>query len=344
MQVGLVTGTREVTLVDMPTPEPEPGKAVIDITYCGICGTDVHAYMSGSPYNPAICGHEWVGHVSKPASDVRHVKEGDRVAIGVATACGKCPTCQRGDATHCEMAFMGAIGVGPLAAPHGGFAESIAFDASRLYHVPKGLSDAQAGLLEPATVAVHALRRTPINLGDSVVVIGAGPIGLLVLQAAKLSGAGNLVLIEPEPTRRALGKTLGATLTIDPTSEDANTLINEHIGANGADVIFECAGIPSTIQTAVDLVRRGGVVSLVGVATGDASINAAGWLVKEVRLVSSIAYLHEDFEICKGLVADGRIQTDPLHTSTVGLAQLEDAFLRLADHPAEVKILVDPRA
>ena len=192
-------------------------------------------------------------------------------------------------------------------------------------------------------MAVHALRRTPINLGDSVVIIGAGPIGLLVLQAATLSGAGRLVLVEPEATRRMLGTQLGATLTIDPSEEDAATLINEHIGGNGADVVFECAGVPATIQTSVDLVRRGGVVSLVGVATSDASINAANWLVKEVRLVSSIAYLHEDFEICKALVEDGRIQTDLLHTRTVGLTELDDAFNRLADHPAEVKILVDPR-
>ncbi len=343
MQVGLVTGKRQVELVEMPNPEPVAGKAVVDICFCGICGTDVHAYLSGAPYNPAICGHEWVGYIDKVGTGVTDVKEGDRVAIGVATACGHCPTCRRGDAAHCETAFAGAIGVGPMAAPHGGFAQSIAFDAHRLYHVPAALTDAQAGLLEPATVAVHALRRTPVNLGDSVVVIGAGPIGLLVLQAAKLSGAGQLVLIEPEPSRRNLGAALGATLTIDPTSEEAGTLINEHVGASGADVVLECAGIPATIQTAVDLVRRGGVVSLVGVATSAASINAADWLVKEVRLVSSIAYLHEDFEICKALVADGRIQTDPLHTSTVSLAQLDEAFNRLADHPAEVKILVDPR-
>ena len=343
MKVGLVTGKRKVELVEMPTPEPTPGKAVVAISYCGICGTDVHAYLSGAPYNPANCGHDWVGRVDKLGSNVTQVKAGDRVAIGVASACGRCATCHRGDAAHCETAFAGAIGVGPMAAAHGGFASSIAFDAERLYHVPKGLTDIQAGLLEPATVAVHALRRTPINLGDSVVIIGAGPIGLLVLQAAKLSGAGRLVLVEPEATRRMLGTQLGATLTIDPSEEDAATLINEHIGGNGADVVFECAGVPATIQTSVDLVRRGGVVSLVGVATSDASINAANWLVKEVRLVSSIAYLHEDFEICKALVEDGRIQTDLLHTRTVGLTELDDAFNRLADHPAEVKILVDPR-
>ena len=343
MQVGLVTGERRVELIEMPDPVAEPGKAVVDISYCGICGTDVHAYLSGAPYNPAICGHEWVGGVSSVGAGVSNVREGDRVAIGVASACGKCSTCRRGDAAHCESAFAGAIGAGPMAASHGGFAAAIAFDASRLYQVPSSLTDAQAGLLEPATVAVHALRRTPINLGDSIVVIGAGPIGLLVLQAARLSGAGTVVLLEPEQSRRDLGKSLGADLVADPKVDNVQQIIEDHLGVAGADVVFECAGVPATIQAAVDLVRRGGVVSLVGVAVGSASINAAGWLAKEVRLVSSIAYLHEDFEICKALVADGRIRTDPLHTGTVGLNGLDEAFMRLADHPSEVKILVEPR-
>jgi (R,R)-butanediol dehydrogenase/meso-butanediol dehydrogenase/diacetyl reductase len=343
MQVGLVTGKRQIELVDMPEPEPSAGRAVVDISYCGICGTDVHAFLSGAPYNPAICGHEWVGMINKLGEQVAGFKEGDRVAIGAGTACGRCATCQRGDTTHCEAVFASVVGMGPTAASHGGFARAISFDAGRLYHVPGPLSDTQAGLLEPATVAVHALRRTPLNLGDTVVVIGAGPIGLLVLQAAKLSGAGSIILIEPELNRRRLGAELGADLTIDPTTQDTAADLNSHLGASGADVVFECAGVPATIQSAVDLARRGGIVSLVGVANGAASIDAAGWLAKEISVVSSIAYLHEDFEICKHLVADGRIQTDPLHTSTVSLEELDSAFTRLAEHPAEVKILVDPR-
>ena len=188
MQVGLVTGGRTVSLIDMPQPTPAPGKAVVDICYCGICGTDLHAFLSGEPYNPAICGHEWVGHVSGVgATDgpAHPVKEGDRVAIGVAAACGQCGTCRRGDARHCESSFAGAIGVHPLAAPHGGFARAIAFDIARLYGVSPSLSDEQAALLEPVTVAVHAVRRTTLHLGDTVIILGAGPIGLLVMQAAR---------------------------------------------------------------------------------------------------------------------------------------------------------------
>jgi (R,R)-butanediol dehydrogenase/meso-butanediol dehydrogenase/diacetyl reductase len=343
MQVGLVTGKQTLELREMPQPVPATGKAVVDIAYCGICGTDLHAYQSGEPYNPAICGHEWTGRVSAVGRDVRGLREGDRVAIGAATACGVCATCRRGDAAHCETAFAGMIGVGPLAATHGGFASAIAIDASRLYRVQDSIDDVAAAILEPATVAVHAVRRTDIRLGDSVVVLGAGPIGLLVLQAARAAGAGTVVLVEPQRSRRELGGKLGADKLIDPTSTDTAEAVNAHIGAQGADVVFECAGIPRTIEQSASLVRRGGVVSLVGVPNRPAQIQAAEWLIKEVRLTTSLAYLREEFDVAQGLVADGRIRCVALHTSTVSLRQLRDAFARLSDAPQEVKVLVDPR-
>jgi (R,R)-butanediol dehydrogenase/meso-butanediol dehydrogenase/diacetyl reductase len=342
MQAGLVTGKGQLELVEFPDPQPEPGKAVVDIAYCGICGTDLHAYQSGAPYNPAICGHEWSGTVSAVPADVE-VKEGDRVAIGIAGACGRCTTCQRGDAEHCEFAFAGMIGVGPLAAPHGGFASAIAIDASRLYPVNLPINDAQAAMLEPATIALHAVRRTPIRLGDVVVVIGGGPIGLLVGQCAKAAGAGQLILVEPQPIRREFGSRVGFDAVVDPVNGNPDETIAELSGRMGADVVFECAGIPETVETAVGLVRRGGAVSLVGVPNAPSSINAAGWLIKEVRLSASLGYLREEFELTQSLVADGRLDLDTLHTSTVGLTGTADAFARLADSPEEVKILVDPR-
>ena len=342
MLVGLVTGRHQLELQELPDPEPAPGKAVVQIKYCGICGTDLHAYQSGNPYNPAICGHEWSGTVSASPTNV-DFKEGDRVAIGIANACGHCPSCSRGDAAHCETAFTGLIGLGPLAARHGGFASAIAVDASRLYPVVPDLDDVQAAMLEPATVAVHAVRRTEIRLGDAVVVIGGGPIGLLVLQCAKAAGAGMVLLVEPQKTRRDLAITLGADICVDPTSNiDTATKINTHLAQAGADVVFECAGVPDAIESAVAFTRRGGVVSLVGVPNAPSQITGATWLVKEVRLSTSLGYQREEFEVTQGLVADGRIQLSPMHTSTVGLEGMADAFTRLSSAPEEVKVLVDP--
>ena len=343
MRVGLVTGKESVELKEFPKPEALPHCAVVDISYCGICGTDLHAYLSGDPYNPAICGHEWVGTVSAAHNTVDSVKEGDRVAVGAPSACGACATCRRGDATHCETAFAVMCGVDPLAASHGGFAPQICVAAERIYQVDSRLSDEQAGILEPVTIAVHATRRTQINLGDTVVVIGGGPIGLLVLQCARAAGAGTVVLFEPQPERQAIARTLGADLVLDPMAADAQEALAKHLGTDaGADVVFECAGIPQTINKASHA-RRGGVVSLVGFATVLAEITPAEWLIKEVRLSSSIAALREDFYIAQGLVADGRVQTDPLHTATIGLDDMAGAFAGLAREPTQVKVLVDPR-
>jgi 2-desacetyl-2-hydroxyethyl bacteriochlorophyllide A dehydrogenase len=342
MQVGLVTGKREITLREMPEPEPSTGKAVVEVAFCGICGTDLHAWASGEPYNPAICGHEWAGVVSKRGSGVAHVKEGDRVTVAVATPCGQCPECRTGRTTYCSTVFMGMIGVGPMAAPHGGFARAIAIDASRLVPVRAGLTDQQAAMIEPATVAVHAVRRTALRLGDACVVIGAGPIGLLTQQCVRAAGAGAVVVIEPHPVRRAKAKALGATAVIDPKSEDVLARVKAVLGPFGADVVFECAGIPQTIDQAATLAKRGGLVSLVGLANVPAQITPGTWLMNEIRMSTSIGYLNEEFDLAMGLVQDGRIQLEPLHTKTVGLAQMNDAFTVLNDDPAEIKILVRP--
>lgn len=343
MRAGLVTGRSKIEFVDMPEPSPEPGKAVVEIAFCGICGTDVHAWLSGEPYNPAICGHEWVGTVVARGPNVRDVKEGDRVVAGIAPACGACPACRAGDALHCVRAMMGMIGIGPLAAKHGGFARAIAIDASRLSIVPRELCDEDAALVEPATVAVHALRRTDVRLGDSAVVLGAGPIGLLVLQCALASGARRVIVVEPDPSRAALASELGADLVLRPGVDAVSARIAESCAPLGPDVVFECAGIPATIQQSVELVRRGGIVSLVGFTTTRAEIDPGAWLSKEVRFVASLGYLHEEFELAMALIASGRIRVAPLRTSTVGLDELESAFAKLAKPAGEVKILVDPR-
>ncbi len=343
MQAALVTGRHEIELTEFPDPEPSAGKPVVQIASCGICGTDLHAYHTGDPYNPAICGHEWTGTVSAVPSDVLHVKEGDRVAIGVQPACGQCNECKAGDPAHCVAVMMGMIGIGPLAAPHGGFAPAIAIDGKRLYTVRDGLSDVEASMLEPSSIAIHALRRTPLRLGDAVLVIGAGPVGLLVQQCAKAAGAGIVVVIEPNAARAALSKQLGAEAVIDPTSEDVTTRVAELCGPLGPDVVFECAGIPQTVDQSVKLARRGGVVSLVGMATVPAEISPGDWLIKEVRLVASLGQLHDEFDTAMQLVADGRLKLEPLHTKTVKLSQIDQGFQDLLAGGDQIKILVDPR-
>ena len=202
MKAGLVTGRERFELVEVPEPRPQPGTAVVAVALCGICGTDVHGFLSDRPYNPAICGHEWVGTVTAVGRDVSGLREGDRVVAGIAPACGSCPECLAGRPDYCVPAFLGMVGRDPLAPPHGGFAPRVAVDARRLVPVHDALSDVQAAMVEPATVALHAVRRTPPRSGETVVVQGCGPIGLFVLQCARADGAEHIVVVEPNAARR----------------------------------------------------------------------------------------------------------------------------------------------
>ena len=216
MLVGLVTAQRRFELVEVPEPEPRPGTAVVHITRCGICGTDLHGFLSADPYNPAICGHEWVGSVSALGSGVTNVVEGDRVIAGIAPACGACAECRSGRSAYCVPAFLGMIGRGPLAAAHGGFAPRISIDALRLIGVPAGLCDDEAAMVEPTTVALHAVLRTRPRSDDTVVVQGCGPIGLLTLQCIRALGAGRVIAVEPDQHRRQLALASGADAVMTP--------------------------------------------------------------------------------------------------------------------------------
>lgn len=341
MQAALVTGKAQLELLEVPEPRVEAGKAVVAIAYCGVCGTDVHAYQSGRPYNPAICGHEWTGTVIATGDGVTNVREGDRVVGGVSPACGRCPQCRAGNATACANGMVSITG-GPGGRPHGGFAPRIAAMADQLTPVPAALTDIEAALVEPLTVALHAVRRTRIRLGDTVVVIGAGPIGLLTLQCAKAAGAGRVIVIEPHPGRGALALKLGADHVLNPRSDDVAGAILAETGSIGPEVVFECAGISPTINQAVELVRRGGNVTMVGLSEDDAVISPRTWLSKEITFVTSMAYLHEEFAIAMGLIAAKRVDVAALHTATFALDQAHEAFASLATTKEHVKVLIRP--
>jgi (R,R)-butanediol dehydrogenase/meso-butanediol dehydrogenase/diacetyl reductase len=180
-------------------------------------------------------------------------------------------------------------------------------------------------------------------LGDVAVVQGAGPIGLATLQWVRAAGASRVVVIEPNEHRRQLALRLGAHDAVGP-GEAARQLIFEHTHGLGADIVYECVGLPFAVQTAVDLARRGGAMCLIGLADDDAPINPGSWLVREIAVTSSLAYLHEEFEMSMAMIADGRVVVEPIHTSTIGLSHLAAAFGDLASgHSSQTKVLVDPR-
>ena len=280
--------------------------------------------------------------MSAVGAEVKSFTEGDRVVVAVAPSCGQCTACRRGQADRCQVSFLSVLGRDPLAPPHGGFAPQIAVAAARVVKTDPGLTDEQAAQVEPITVAFHAVRTSNLRLGDVAVIQGAGPIGLGTMQWVRAAGAGRVIVIEPSPERRDLARALGAHHAVAP-GDEANQVIQELTHGLGADIVYECVGRPFAVQAAVDLARRGGSMCLIGLAEGDATMSPGAWLVKEISVTSSLAYLHEEFEMSMGMMADGRIVVDSMHTSTVGLDAIEDALADLASGQSKhMKVLVNP--
>ena len=343
MLAALITGLHRLEIVEVPEPEAAPDGAVVDIAFCGICGTDIHAFQSGAPYNPAICGHEWVGVVSAVGADVRSLTEGDRVVVAVPPPCGMCTACRSGQSLYCSAVFLSATGRDVKNAPHGGFAPRIGVRASRLVKAHPQLTDEEAAQVEPATVAFHAVRASRLRLGDTAVVQGAGPIGLTTMQWVRAAGAADVIVIEPNEQRRKLAAELGATVTVAPGAE-AHSLVKDRTNGLGADIVYECVGRAPAIQSAADLVRRGGSVCMIGLSDTPATIVPGVWLVKEISLTSALAYTHEEFDLAMSMIADGRVKLAPMHSQTVGLSGLAEALVVLAGGAStQTKILVDPR-
>ncbi|MDH3755121.1 MAG: zinc-binding dehydrogenase [Acidimicrobiia bacterium] len=343
MHAALVTARHTVELIEFDEPTPADTGVVVDIAYCGICGTDVHSFESTAPVNPATCGHEWVGTVSAAGRSVDSVAEGDRVVIAVPPACGSCEPCRAGHTRWCTTTFLHLVGRDPLAPPHGGFAPAIAVGEGRVMRANAELSDEQAAQVEPATICFHGVRSSHVRPGDTTVVQGAGPIGLLTLQFARVAGAGHTIVIEPNPDRRALAAAVGASAVVEP-GEAATQAVADATRGLGADIVFECAGLPHVIQTASDFARRGGALALIGFTTESARIQPATWMIKELSVTASLGYTHDEFERCMGLIADGRIDVDSLHTDTIGLDDVGAALADLASGgTTRTKVLVDPR-
>jgi (R,R)-butanediol dehydrogenase/meso-butanediol dehydrogenase/diacetyl reductase len=339
---GIITGKETVEFLTFAREPAPPGCVSVDITLCGICGTDIASFRSGHLHRPSVCGHEWVGTVGDIGDAVEGFEAGDRVVIAVPSACGRCPECERGRADHCRQVSAVARGRDPLAPPHGGFAPSITVGAGRVIHAHPSLSDEEAAQVEPATVALHGVRRSRITPGDTVLVQGAGPIGLFAMQFATAAGAGQVLIVEPSAPRRQVGLDLGASTAIAP--DEAAEAVEDLTGGVGADVVIECSGVPSLLQTAADLTRAGGLVSLVSFLARPASIEGGRWLAKELTMVASNAFTHDDLRRSMTFLADGRVKAKPLHSRTVTLDQLAPTLRELSVGPShDIKVLVDPR-
>jgi L-iditol 2-dehydrogenase len=329
-------------LTDLPVPSVRPDEILVRVAACGICGSDVHGYdgSSGRRIPPIVMGHEAAGVVEAVGKDVSNFHAGDRVTFDSTVYCGACPSCLRGEVNLCDRREVLGVSCGDYRRA-GAFAEFVAVPARIAYSLPDNLAFHEAAILEAVSVALHAVSLVAIRHDSTALVLGAGTIGLLLQQALKVAGCSRVFVTDVDATRLALSEQLGATLTIKSGPDLVPRLMDLTNGI-GVDVAAEAVGITPTISSAIDCVRKGGTVLLVGNITPEVSIPLQKVVSRQIRLQGSCASAGE-YPQAIDLMSTGQIKVGPLITARASLDQGPRWFERLHAHePNLMKVVLEP--
>lgn len=321
MLAAVYKGDKQFDLTEYPVRNLNEGEVLVKVNSCGICGTD-HHILAGKTYAnvPVILGHEYSGTVVDKAEGIERVALGDKVVIDPNIYCGKCKYCRKGMINFCEN--HQALGV----TINGGFAEYSHVPVSQIYRLPTDFNLSEAAFAEPLSCCLRGIQQAEIKVGDSVVIIGGGSIGLIMIQLARMSGASKVILIEPILQKREIALKLGADLTLDPTETDSIfKLINYTNG--GADVAIECVGKNDTVEMSLDLVDRGGIVVIFGLApaAAEAKLNLQKMFQKEIRIYNSFLNPYT-FETAVNLLTTRKINVSDLLTHQTPLENIKELF------------------
>ena len=311
MKAAIVRGPGNVEIVEVAEPVVRPGSLIVAIDRCAIGGSDVLAAETGVLPAPAWFGHSWSGRVIEVGPGVAGHFEGERVVGAAPPPCGHCPHCRAGHSENCDMVLEMIVGTDDLASSHGAFAERMRVDHRRVRRTPDGIDENEAALAEPAAVAAHAVARSAMTLGDMVVVLGAGTIGLLVAELARLAGAARVVAIDPSAARRELACDMGSDAAFAATADVANWL-ERHGHGLGADVVFDCVGADHALTNAVELARHGGTVVAVGVKSSSGRAVPADLVKHEITIRASLGYTTGDVQRVLELLAEDRLRVGEL--------------------------------
>lgn len=328
---------------DFPDPVAGDDDVLIRVKACGICGSDVHGFTgkTGRRIPPLIMGHEAAGIVEGLGKNVNGFEKGDRVCFDSTVYCNKCEACLSGRFNRCDKRQVLGVSV-PAFKRHGAFAEYVAVPSWITSKIPDELSFVQAALLEPASIGTHAANRAPISNNDTVVVIGAGTIGLFILQAARLRGAAKVIAVDINEFRLDLAKKLGADKLINPLKSDLSEAVLQETEGKGANVTLEAVGYAKTFADAVTITRMGGYVVAVGNLEKKAEFDLQQLVAKEHTFTGSYASSGE-FRDCIELVASGKINVEPLISNVLPLEEGPDAFDRLLKAEENLlKIVLEP--
>ncbi|ORA39164.1 2,3-butanediol dehydrogenase [Mycobacterium aquaticum] len=348
-------GANDLRVEDVPKPRPGSGQVLIEVDWCGICGTDLHEFQAGPIFIPSadhphpltaevppvVMGHEFAGTVVEVGDDVTDVAIGDQVAVEPLLRCDACPQCRAGDYNICERG-----GVYGLAGYGGGLAEYCAVDRRNVHVLPPGVSTEMGALVEPLAVAWHAVVQSGFRPEQSALVIGGGPIGLALLLCLRAAGASWVGVSEPSTARKAMAESFGAHAVYDPRTDDVVALSRAAVDGVGPHVSFDASGLPATINTALAAVRPAGTAYNVAIWEDSAPIDMGLLLSGERNLRSGLCYAGDDYPAVIAALADERIEPSRMITARIALTDVVDhGFTELIDNKEQhIKILVRPGA
>lgn len=338
MKASRFLGNKTFAVTDLPTPHAGPGELVLRNQVCGVCGTDVHIYH-GEPGSadvnpPVVLGHEYSGEVVEVGEGVTGFAVGDHVTVDPNIYCGHCAYCQNGKKQLCPS--MEAIGV----TRDGGFAQYSRIPASQAFKLEPTVPWEAAAMAEPLACCLHGIDLAGIQVGDKVCVVGGGAIGLLMVQLAKLSGASQIVLSEPNEKRRQVGLQLGANAAIDPTRPDAQEAFAQVLDG-GANVVIECVGNVPAVKSAFQFAGKGATVLLFSVPKVDATFDLPLFEVYKKELTIKGSFVNPDTHArAVALINSGKVDFGPIITHRFPLDQLPEAIaMQMSD--ASIKVVVE---
>jgi L-iditol 2-dehydrogenase len=342
MKALLLSKYRQLDLADVPTPSPSSGEVLIRVGACGICGSDVHGYdgSSGRRIPPIVMGHEASGTVEALGAGVTNFRVGDRVTFDSTVYCGACAFCRRGEVNLCDNRQVLGVSCGDYRRA-GAFAEYVAVPSRIVYRLSESISFAEAAMLEAVAVAMHGVSLAHVGPDTTALVVGAGTIGLLTMQALRAAGCARVFISDIDATRLKLAEQLGAPAILSATSDAVAQVLQLTKGV-GADVALECVGRNETVAAAIGSVRKGGTVVLVGNISPEVALPLQKVVTRQIRLQGSCASAGEYPQAIE-LMASGAIQVKALITAIAPLHEGPRWFERLYAHePNVLKVVLTP--
>lgn len=328
---------------EMPTPKIGENEVLIEVKACGICGSDVHGMdgSSGRRIPPLIMGHEASGILVQKGDHVQDFSEGDRVTFDSTIYCGTCFYCRQGLINLCDNRRV--LGVSPKEyRQHGAFAEYVAVPEHILYRLPHELSFEQAAMVEPVSIAFHSVALTPISLNDSALVIGAGMVGIFVIQALRAAGCGRIIAVDIEQNRLELAQKLGADYVLSAAQVDVVEEVRKLTDNRGANLAFEVVGNSAALNTAISSLRKGGTLTIIGNLAATVEFPLQEIVTRQIRINGSCASCGE-YQACLDMIARGKITVDALISKIAPLAEGANWFERLySKEQGLMKVILTP--